>query len=129
MCGINVSTYDRFYRLGGVGFCAVPTSYQNGGEIATRLAAVSEMTHAVIQEDLLPPLIIRFNELVDLLRTLRNDRSRTAALYGFDLIVEDAVTFNYDFISEENTFAPETGDGSENSDVSETGEGVEEPQT
>ena len=39
------------------------------------------------------------------------------------VIAEDAVTFDYDFISADNNFAPETGAGSENSDVSETGDG------
>ena len=64
-----------------------------GGEIATLLAVVSEMAHAAIQEDLLPPSVVRYNELVDSLRTLRNDRIRIAAQYGFDLVVEDRLIF------------------------------------
>ena len=73
-------------------FAQFQLATQMEGDIATRLAAVSEMMHAVIQEDLLHPSVVRYNELVDLLSILRNDRIRIAAQYGFDLVVEYSVT-------------------------------------
>ena len=55
-------------------------------DLASRLAAVSEMMHSVIREDLLLPLVARYSELVVLLRELRNDRIALASNYGLELV-------------------------------------------
>ena len=72
-------------------------------DLTTRLSAVSEMMHALNDDEALNPLVGRYNELVVMLRELRTDRIALASNYGLELL------FNFHY-QEIDIVTSDTGD-------------------